>query len=312
MEPVAAAPNLSSVPTEILLSILSVLPSRALLPVLPVNRRFYSAAVRLLHARLIKAAALQDHRLILECYHPSAKISTPYLYCDYLSTDNLQIEDGPDGESASGLPRPTIADLGQIYSHFRPVIQEENRRPRLRYPRRAPPAQPSGSGDGGGSSSQTSSRAEQQEATFPTQDIYLDENQLFSQLCTITNLVKLGPKPGLFVSHVNVSDGIIRVFREWLGRQAAMADKSNTEIIWADTSQTVGLRFRVTQKDMPPSEYNPPPVLMAADEEPPVAYRLELEELVVRATHLLLAMEKSELQEFSTSGNAVMISAVEF
>lgn len=98
-----------------------------------------------------------------------------------------------------------------------------------------------------------------------------------------------------------------------MGQQAEARTGSNTtaEMLWADASQNVGLRFRVAEKGVSQSEYSrhAMPVLMAPDEEPPVAYRLELEELVVRANHLLLAMEKSELQEFATSGKAIMISA---
>lgn len=103
------------------------------------------------------------------------------------------------------------------------------------------------------------------------------------------------------------------MWREWLSRQAANGNGNSTdapELLWADISQNVGLHFRVAEKGVSQADYNyRVPVLMAADEEPPVAYRLELEELVVRANHLLLAMEKSEMQEFATSGKAIMISA---
>ena len=240
-------------------------------------------------------------------------ISTPYLYCDYLSTDSLESNSGQTrAESETGLPRPTLGDLGEIYSHFRPVVDDENRRPRSRYPRQGHLQAERGNGE---------TQLPEPE-TLPTQDVYLDENELFSQLCTVTNLVNIGPKPGMFLSHVNVSDGIIRVWRQWMARQAeataasagvdevegnGSATPNTTEILWADQSQIVGLRFRVMEKDMPQSEYRP--VLTAADEEPPVAYRLEFEELVVRASHLLLAMEKSESQGFATSGKAIMISA---
>jgi hypothetical protein len=42
------------------------------------------------------------------------------------------------------------------------------------------------------------------------------DDESFAQLCTITNLVRMGPKPGLFRSHINMSDGVIRVWRDWL------------------------------------------------------------------------------------------------
>ncbi|KAK3312436.1 cyclin-like F-box protein [Apodospora peruviana] len=304
---------IDSVPNEILLSILSLLSTRALLPLVAVSHRFYSVTLRILQHRLTKAAALPDHRLILECYHPSAKISTPYLYGDYLYTDSAAETDA----FGSGLPRPTLGELGQIYSHFRPVAQEENWRPRSRYPMkqsqqnaRASDHDVQDGGDDGGEQSQRQPDETQQ--LPPSHDVYLDENELFTQLCTVTNLVKVGPKPGLFLSHVNISDGLIRVFRPWLAAQAAaecvgQLDKPKPQVLWADSAHDVGIRFRVVEKATA-GPYRP--VLVKQDEDLPVAYRLELEELLVRTNRLLLMVEKSEAQEVTTSGKAIVIASI--
>ncbi|KAK3390084.1 hypothetical protein B0H63DRAFT_492715 [Podospora didyma] len=282
--------SIDSIPNEILITILSLFPTRALLPLVAVSRHFNSVTVRIVRHRMKQATALPDYRLILECYHPSAKISTPYLYGDYLSTDSL--EDDDDDESLAGrsepghLPEPTIGRLRDIYSHFRPVVQEENRRARSRYLSQSQP--------------DVDSRP-------PSHDIYLDENELFSQLCTVTNLVKVGPKPGLFLSHVNVSDAVIRVWRGWLATQVALPEDWQKPVLWADASRDVGLRFRVTEREVNKSL---PPVLFSFDDEPPVAYRLEFEELLVRTGRLLLTVEKSEAQEVATSGKAIVIASI--
>ena len=324
---------------QILNDILDLLPTRALLPLIRVNSHFYSVALHILHQRLLQAAALPEHRLILECYHPSAKLSTPYLYCDYLRTDKLGA--GPNGDEEAHGPEsePTLAGLKNLYSHFRPVVQEENRRPRLRYPTRRQQQQQQEQADTGASS------AEPVEDHRPSEEIFLDEGELFSQLCCTTNLVKVGPKPGFFLSNVNVSDGVMRVWRSWLSDQTktpsssvsssasssttdlprgttAAPDKAPEEespeerlarlakakkaraVLWADTERNVGVRFRVTEKPTDDLVNNrhyrrEQPLLVPADEaydedERPVAYQLEFDEVLVRSSRLLFMMQKSE------------------
>ncbi|KAK0744838.1 hypothetical protein B0T21DRAFT_429713 [Apiosordaria backusii] len=278
-------------PNELLLTILNNLPTHELLPLTYLNHHFSSIALRIFHHRLHNLAASLStsgrHKLILECYHPTAKISTPYLYCDYLSTDRFY-----DESSDSALRN----SLGDVYSHFKPVLQDENRRPRARYPRRL--------------SQQPQPEQNEEEPIIPHQDIYLDEDESFSQLCVITNLVKLGPKPGLFLSHVNLSEGLVRLKRNFLSAASSSNRTSQSEILWADTKQTIGLKFKVEEKDTGIER----PVLVAEGEELPVAYRLQFEELVVRAGELLEAFEGAERQEGETDGEgregrAVVIAA---
>jgi hypothetical protein len=170
-------------------------------------------------------------------------------------------------------------------------VQEENQRGRRRYPRQQQQAQ---------------SPNLSEEPERPSHDVFLDEGELFSQLCTVTNLVKVGPKPGLFLSHVNINDGVIRVWRDWLAAQAA-SPNSKAPILWVDMAQHVGLRFRVAEKEY---AWERLPILLSPDDEPPVAYRLEFEELVVRTSQLLLMVEKSEVQEVTTSGKAIVIASI--
>ncbi|KAK1783087.1 hypothetical protein QBC45DRAFT_153662 [Copromyces sp. CBS 386.78] len=342
---------MDSLPNEILNDILDLLPTRALLPLVRVNSHFYSVALHILHQRLLQAAALPEHRLILECYHPSAKLSTPYLYCDYLRTDKLgELGAGPNGdeETHGPEPEPTLAGLKGLYSHFRPVVQEENRRPRLRYPRRSQQQQANNNNNGAPST-------EPVEDHRPSEEVFLDEGELFSQLCCTTNLVKVGPKPGFFLSNVNVSDGVMRVWRSWLSdqtktptssvsssasssttdlhsskREAAAAEKAPEEspeerlarlakakaaraVLWADSERNVGVRFRVVEK--PTDDYvnnrhyrREQPLLVPADEaydedERPVAYQLEFDEVLVRSSRLLFMMQKSEEVSEGAGGN---------
>lgn len=311
--PLRAAPPQSSNPSDsqpqLLLSILTKLPTRSLLPLVTVSRHFYSVALRVLKQRLHRATSLPDRGLILECYHPSEKLYTPYLSCDYLYTDSIK---GLDDEAESKFLEHGVVGggLGSVYSHFRPVEHEENKRarPRGRYTRRG---QRSSGGYGQGTAAAGGESGG--EGSPPFTDVYLDSGELFSQLCAITNLVRAGPKPGLFLSHVNISDTVIRVWRGWLARQAAAGGhppagreaRDEDSVLWADTARTVGLRFRVTEKDIRDEH----PVLVANDEELPVAYRLEFEELLIRASTLLVMVEREEMQrEAIPEGKALVIA----
>jgi len=146
---------------------------------------------------------MPEHKLILECYHPSAKISTPYLACRYLGTKTA-------GLGAIDDASPRLEDLPKMYSSFRPVLTEENRRRRFRpdWPQQSLAMQGS---QGAGRDS---------EDEFAVQEVYLDEGELFSQLCTVTNVVKESARPGFYLSHVNTCDGVIRIWRGWLAELA--------------------------------------------------------------------------------------------
>ncbi|EAQ87777.1 hypothetical protein CHGG_04396 [Chaetomium globosum CBS 148.51] len=320
-----------SLPNELLISILSQLPTSSLLPLITTSRRIYSIALRILKQRLSHATSQPDQRLMLECYHPSEKLYTPYLYCNYLRTDSFASAE-PTARGTSGT-----GGLAGIYAHFRPVEQDEDRpRRATRGFRRHLTPTP------------TTTATPNNEEPRPSTDVYLDDDESFTQLCAVTNLVRMGPKPGLFRSHVNVSEGVLRVWRDWLaeraaaggrrgeraGREAGEAGQGQEEeeeeeeggggggdggggdegegeggdedgVLWADASRDVGVRFRVAEKDIRGQH----PVLVASDEQLPVAYRLEFGELLVRATTLLLMVEKSEMQDFAAEGKAIVLAS---
>lgn len=125
------------------------------------------------------------------------------------------------------------------------------------------------------------------------QEVYLDEGERFSQLCTVTNVVTQGARPGLFLRHVNISEGVIRVFRHWLasmlpkrissqsGSSSSSSSSAETgisiadsgefasddaRILWVDRTKDVGLRFKVA----------PGPEARGTifEDEPPVFYTL--------------------------------------
>lgn len=236
-----------------------------MLSITTLSRRLYSAAVSLLHDRLVRAAALPDHELQLECYTPAQRLYSEPSYCEYVGTDVLRV---PECDVRS------LAGLHQLYSHFRPVR------------------------------SSAASEAGAAAAAFDT--IHLDESEPFAQLCTVVNIVKRGPRKGLFLSHVNVQEGLIRTWREWLaGRAEGRAEAQAPPVLWADAGRNVGIRFGLVERRALPRQA----VLVMSDEDFPVSYRLEFSELLVRTTRLLVNLERSETEEVANSGNAIVIAA---
>ncbi|KAK8118464.1 uncharacterized protein PG998_003090 [Apiospora kogelbergensis] len=307
----SSPPTLDSLPNEVLMQILEIFPTHEALPLAGVCQRFHGLVARLHYARLVEALALRDHEIILECYHPTVKISTPYLFCDYVGTPGLAEQSSSSAEGSASL-----AGLNALYSRFRPVQQEDDRRPRSRYPKRAV----------------VEGLERPALDLLPGHDVYLDAGELFSQLVTVTNLVKVEPTRKMIIDAINMTDGVIRVFRQWLAREAAAptpargpeqrqqqdnaAEKkissgstvvdADSAVLWADPKQNCGLRMRVVEKD----DGQEGPILVAADDDPAIAYRLEFEELLIRTNQLLLNVEKSKEQVVHTAGKALVITSL--
>lgn len=110
------------------------------------------------------------------------------------------------------------------------------------------------------------------------EEVNLDEGELFSQLCTVTNVVKEGKKRGFYPSHVNISENVIRIFRRWLNAMASQNDRrkawhevpmNSDSILWADADKNIGLRLHVVAA---PSERMP--LLSGPDDDPAVCFHV--------------------------------------
>jgi hypothetical protein len=187
-----------------------------------------------------------------------------------------------------------LGELKNMYSHFRPYrrdLDAEERRV-LRPP-----------GDIPGTRTYAGSMAEQYHGEAVKQLLSLEDYERFTQLCAVTNLVKLGPRNGLFTRFVEVEDSVVRVFRSWLKR---LSDRSDTDIaediiiggsqnggndtaraenlarsndlsdeaiLWMNPAKTTGLRLRVRERKL----RRDAPILIVADEEEdtPVTFEIE-------------------------------------
>lgn len=232
------------------------LSARELVQLLPVSRRFHALTTRMLHRRVVDVSSQsQSHyELILECYPPIASLSAPTLGCRFLGLKHAG-EDGINGDS------PSLGNLSRLYSAFRPVLVDEV----PRHGRRV---------------SQSGGRAScvDEPATL---EVHVGQGELFAQLCASTSVVKVTVQQGIYVSHVNVCDDVIRVWRQWLAERAAssgmhgedehdaVAAIDSNAILWVDAAKNVGLKFRV---EMGPMERMP--LLSGPGDDGPVSYTL--------------------------------------
>ena len=310
-------------------------PQRAYPPLTTVSRRLHALVVRVLYARLRIAANLQDHTLLLECYHPSAKLTEPSLHCTYQGTSGLDKDIGPD----EALEDPfwcrseddhvgRVGELRDLYSSFRLQRQPNRNAPRRRHP----------AGDVPGSRTFGQQQETNDEAVKQT--LSLDSHELFTQLCAKTHLVVMGPRKGIFLSSTEVADGIVRVWRDWLAKvaerdsvvEAAGSSTASEQccsdderIMWVNPAKNMGLRVRVRQRKW----RRQAPIMMHADEDLPVTYELEfcgklspfniktsaltpMVELLVRTSHLMLQLEQSLDQISSATGKAVVFASFRY
>jgi hypothetical protein len=264
------------------MSILSLFPTRQLLPLCTVSHRTHELILRIIHNRLVAAANIAGHQIILECYHPSAKISTPYFVCEYLSTDSFDIE-----SVSSDLSQPgRLSKLNNLYSHFKPIQPEGERQVWVPHP-------------AGGWLPAPLSAFGNTDSEFVSQKLELESYECFSQLQSVVNLVQKGPTKGLFTNCISIGEGLTRVWRDWLAERAQNLvplnegkvepeEEHKKRLLWSSVKEDIGLRLRVIK-----TETVIEPGMHHRDEDQDVCYTMQYEELVIRTSQLLLMVEKS-------------------
>lgn len=272
-----------------MLDILYTFGTLPLLNLRSVNHHIQNLVIRIVHERLLLAASLPDRKLILECYHPSAQFTEPYVFCEYLGTPGLSrdiaghgsIYNHADGNACPGA-------LRNLYSTFRP----SRKTPEPRLVRSSHPA-----GDVPGSRTSDANSSKSRDPTEPvTRIISLDSHENFSQLCVDTSLVQIGARRGIFLGLRNIVEKkSIRLFRQWLKEMALGAETASSascggssdgltsfekgssgasEVLWVDErTKVAGLKLKVQEKKW----RRDVPILRGKDEDPPVSYSLGLD-----------------------------------
>ncbi|PGH00895.1 hypothetical protein GX51_05559 [Blastomyces parvus] len=331
--------TLLSLPNELIQLILDLFPLRSLLPLTLVCHRIHDIIARLIHYRLnALVSAIEPDNIFLECYHPVCKPIGPYLKCAYVHTDILtngartrrnDITQNDWHHRQFHWPKfSSFGYLGRLkdsYTHFHPLCHAgpwiNTNMHMAPPPRYNIPMDPLNS--------------EQSDSMLIRGSIFLDENELFSQL--ITGVWLRGQN-----RQIRLLDGVLRLWRQWLGdmdrignfavRMASRnpakdhrrgggggggasrytwkvgSENSDGEspvypledhsIIWLGEKQA-GLKFRACQQRRTEGlSFADDSGSDEADENGnddgnnPVCYDVEIEELLVRTTALLLAADK--------------------
>ncbi|GAB7364850.1 hypothetical protein MBLNU230_g5643t1 [Neophaeotheca triangularis] len=323
-QPVSEAqPPIFTLPNEILLSILNLLPTPSLLPLTPTCRHVHALIIRLVHDRLQIASGLAGYDFYLECHHPSARLVANRFFCTSLGTDGLdKLTEGNLGKSSYV---EKIAILNRMHSRFKPRRHRVEDIAQRRHP----------AGDVPGSrthpDSVQSDIVEDRDSVLET--VTVDAHDLFTQLSTVSYLAKSGPR-GLLFTLQNIAEGTIRVWRDWLATQcesrtwsdqdavaivrdgasgsSSKQTDADTEVsgspkdpavLWVNTGDNIlGIKFRVRERKWRRTNT---PLMYTSDVEIAASYEVEFEEVFVKTLHLLSMLEEAERQD-NNSGKAIV------
>ncbi|CAG8221161.1 unnamed protein product [Penicillium olsonii] len=268
------AVTLDFLPNEVYIEILSDFSTRDLLPLALVNRRFHALVLRILHYRLLLHNPPKDYKLILECFHPSSKLTEPHVFCKYLGTDGLSEHHADPLEDAD--PAQQLGRVTALYSRFHPKARSEEEEQNLATRFALFPGRMFLSGvfvraDMDGDEDKKDDKV--------VREVTIDGYEDFSQLCVVVSLVQVRPGTSLLLSASTIEDGFVRLWRDWLYRQSRKLKKASDaareegldevqitsdpdDMLWVDLARTVGLKLRVRPKSWNPSF----PVLMHQDD----------------------------------------------
>nr|POE82397.1 dihydroxyacetone kinase 1 [Quercus suber] len=324
-ESVIKSSNIFRLPNEILLGVFSLFPTIALLPFTPTCKSFQSLIFRVLHHRLQAVTSLDDYVLYSELFPPHKQYTNTKFFCQSLGTPNLQsiIEDF-NAESTHVGHGDKLRDL---YSCFRPVRREPDLRAALRHP----------AGDIPGSRTYKTDDSPLfdgmlEEDNIVSEIVTVEASNLFCQLMAACHLVKRN-RHGRLDSTQCVSEGWIRVWREWLAKQCETKSwtdgdvvvvhhdmvhgrgsfangeqydlSKNPSILWLNSGRNeVGLQVKV--KERKTSLENP--IVQGSDVDVAVSYKVELKEVYIRTTHLLLRLEEAQRQRSNYESGSTIFS----
>ena len=195
-----------------------------------------------------------------------------------------------------------IKKMGEMYSRFKPQRKEPDLFAR---PRRHPAVDIPGSRTWAVSNQVPQA----QDGDRVTETVTVDAHDLFSQLSTSVYLGRREPRRGLLDSIQNVSEGTIRVWRNWLSEQCetktfsdgtpvtvhhdssskrdrkeplvSLSDtledpRKDVSILWVNTrDDSVGIKFKVKEKKW--RRTTAMPILFESDVEVAVSYEVEFE-----------------------------------
>jgi F-box associated protein len=221
---------LLALPTELVLSILSHLPTTHLLPVLPTCKQLYTLIQATLHTRIRRLAPLlSGETLILDLFHPIERNMRPALQCVFNRT--VPVSSPRFTSSASPIHDPGAINPIALYTHYNlrslpsPFASLARLRGRGLTPRNI------------------------------VLSMDLDEER-FTQLCVrLAVKVELEPR---WVLGKEVLGVVERVFREWLAAAADVSaaaegkgekERGEEVVLWLGEGEKVGVTVKVEREE---------------------------------------------------------------
>jgi hypothetical protein len=311
-------------PSELLIQVLDHFQTPHLLTLTTVCSRVHDIVCRIVRNRLLAAALVPGHILFFDCFHPTLRFTQPSLHCQHLATpgnDRLagsqydEVTDtamvhtfggdpvlGPD----AGALLNQLRTLRSCYKPFR--VQRAPRQPRrpgdipgsrtfdptasIASVTTHPDAPLATSASDGGPSNADADPVP--EVTLPIrvshQTLYLDPGELFTQLVLQVNVVS--SVPGLFRSFVQICDGVVRVWRDWLVYAAAATEQldaadhldvpeteadRDARTLWAAPDRNVGLLVQVRRASGAVRGWPILPCASGLEDDEALSYDLEFE-----------------------------------
>lgn len=258
--------------SKLLMQILKFFPSQHLLLLGAVSRRFHDIAAHIVYGRLVVATSLQDHKLILECYHPTNQYTEPFVFCESISAPGRSDEtSSPALRGKVGGEDDCFRKIATLYSRFKPFQANAESKP----------ARPCSAGSNpvaqnmADPSINTLIPCPEDEDELMTRTVNLDNDELFSQLCLSIALLQVDPRHGMILGCIEIlRKRTARIWRQWLLENSSdSADGEPERIIWIDQGQNVGLKVKVQEI----KGKHRAPILQLIDDNQPISYKLGLE-----------------------------------
>lgn len=122
--------------------------------------------------------------------------------------------------------------------------------------------------------------------------VVLEPYEAFSQLCIQANLVRIGPRRGLFLAVVGCFEENLRIKRDFLDR----AEIGEEYVFWLHRDD-VGVRCRFLGRRLE----NHSQAILVEESELPILYEVEFVEVMLRTGLLLSRLEESARHESQTA-----------
>jgi hypothetical protein len=209
---------LLQLPSEVLSLIISNIPTKGLLTILPTCREINHISRDVIRSRIRRAANLDDDdTMYFEAFHPTERNLRPALKCLYHST--------PDFGSTESCENHALSDIHGLYSEYQLTTFPTDRNPFA------------------STESNLARRLGRQSSSPLTTIITFDEDERFTQLVARSGLLFSFSKY-IFMG-LELQLDVVRVFKEWLREHN---NQKAAPILWLHEQKHVGIKLAIVKE----------------------------------------------------------------